>query len=76
MAFLEFKNVRVAGFSAGVPKKIICNLDLANLSKDYDAAAFVETTGVLERCAFGVGLSWGTVRFETSDLVISDLVEI
>ena len=49
MAFLEFKNVRIAGISAGVPKKKICNLDLKNLSKDYDAAAYVETTGVLER---------------------------
>lgn len=49
MAFLEFKNVRIAGISAGVPKKKICNLDLRDLSDDYDAAAFVETTGVLER---------------------------
>lgn len=49
MAFLEFKNVRVAGISAGVPKKKICNLDMKDMSKDYDAAAFVETTGVLER---------------------------
>ena len=40
MAFLEFKNVRIAGISAGVPKKKICNLDLKDLSKDYDAAAF------------------------------------
>ena len=49
MAFIEFKNVRIAGISAGVPKKKICKLDLKNLSKDYDAAAYVETTGVLER---------------------------
>ena len=49
MAFLEFKNVRIAGISAGVPKKVIRNLELHNLSKDYDAAAFVETTGVEER---------------------------
>lgn len=49
MAFLDFKNVRIAGISAGVPKRKICNLDLMNLSKDYDAAAFVETTGVMER---------------------------
>ena len=40
MAFLEFKNVRIAGFSAGVPKKKICNLELQNLSKDYNAASF------------------------------------
>lgn len=27
-------------------------------------------------CGFGVGLSWGSVAFETDDLVISDLVEV
>ena len=27
-------------------------------------------------CGFGVGLSWGTVRFKTKDIVISDLVEV
>lgn len=27
-------------------------------------------------CGFGVGLSWGSVRFETNNVVISDLVEV
>lgn len=27
-------------------------------------------------CGFGVGLSWGTVAFETDDIVVSDLVEV
>ena len=27
-------------------------------------------------CGFGVGLSWGTVAFETNNIVISDLVEV
>lgn len=27
-------------------------------------------------CGFGVGLSWGTVRFETNNFVISNLVEV
>lgn len=27
-------------------------------------------------CGFGVGLSWGTVSFETNKLIISDLVEL
>ena len=27
-------------------------------------------------CGFGVGLSWGSVRFETNNIVISDLVEV
>lgn len=49
MAYLAIKNVRIAGISAGVPKRTICNLHLQNLSADYDAAAFVETTGVFER---------------------------
>ena len=49
MAFLEFKNVRVAGMSAGVPKRRVCNLDIQDISADYDAATYVEATGVLER---------------------------
>ena len=49
MAFLEIRNVRIAGMSAGVPKKVVSNLDIDNISKDYDAAAFVEVTGVKER---------------------------
>lgn len=59
MAFLEVRNIRVAGMSAGVPNKVVCNLDIENVSKDYDAASFVEVTGVKER------------RFD--DLTVSDL---
>ena len=72
MAFLEFKNVRIAGLSAGVPKHVVNNLETQSISKDYDAAAFVETTGVKERRIDD--------RFTTSDLcyaaaekLISDL---
>lgn len=49
MAFIETKDVRIAGIAAGVPKRVVCNLDIADISADYDAAAFVETTGVKER---------------------------
>lgn len=51
MAFLEFKNVRIAGIAAGVPKNIVSNLNLPSgeMSTDYTPEAFVETTGVLER---------------------------
>jgi len=49
MAFLSYKNVRIAGISVGVPKRKISNLDVVNISKDYDAASFVEVTGVKER---------------------------
>ena len=27
-------------------------------------------------CGFGVGLSWGTVAFETNNIVVSELVEV
>ena len=27
-------------------------------------------------CGFGVGLSWGTVAFETNNIIISNLVEL
>lgn len=50
MGFIEIKNVRVAGISAGVPKNIINNLEAQTIfSKDYNNQEFVETTGVKER---------------------------
>ncbi len=49
MAFLDIKNVRIAGISAGVPKNIIKNEGDVVKSKDYDASSFVKTTGVVER---------------------------
>jgi len=52
MAFLEFRNVRIAGISAGVPRFIASNLHPLNddgISSEYTPEAFVETTGVLER---------------------------
>lgn len=49
MAFLEFRNVRIAGIGAGVPQKRLATLDTEGLSIDYDAAAFIEATGIEER---------------------------
>ncbi len=53
MAFCEFKNVRIAGIAAGVPKNIISNLTLSaekgEISTEYTPEAFVELTGVKER---------------------------
>ena len=49
MAFLSYRNIRVSGISVGVPKNKICNLDIEDISEDYDAASFVEVTGVKER---------------------------
>lgn len=50
MAFVEVKNVSVKGISAGVPHRVIDNLkEFNDYSQEYDAAAFVESTGVKER---------------------------
>lgn len=50
MAFLSIPNVKVAGIAAGVPKRVISNLNVPyRISKDYDNTDFVATTGVIER---------------------------
>ena len=52
MAFVDFKNIRIAGISAGIPKFVASNLHpLENdgVSSEYSPEAFVEATGVLER---------------------------
>ena len=46
MAFLEFKNVRIAGISAGVPKHVEKTV---STTSEYDAESFIETTGVREK---------------------------
>jgi 3-oxoacyl-[acyl-carrier-protein] synthase-3 len=52
MAFCEFKNVRIAGIAAGVPKTIASILDGDEdimLAEGTSAEDFVEATGVRER---------------------------
>jgi len=72
MAFLEFKNVRIAGISAGVPKRKVCNLDIKDISADYDSAAFVETTGVLER-RIDEALTTSDLCVAAAEKLLSDL---
>lgn len=72
MAFLEFKNVRIAGVSAGVPQRKVCNLDIKDISADYDSAAFVETTGVLER-RIDEALTTSDLCVAAADKLLADL---
>ena len=51
--------------SASIPLTIVTQLKEA-----------CSTPKALVCCGFGVGLSWGTVFFETDHLVVSDLVEV
>lgn len=76
MAFCEFKNVRIAGIAAGVPKTVYSNLDLSSekgeISKDYTPEAFVELTGVLERRCSHV-LCTSDLCFSAAERLIADL---
>lgn len=72
MAFLETKNVRIAGIAAGVPDTIVRNTGSEVQSDDYDAAAFVETTGVSERRFTNI-LTTGDLCYAAAEKLIADL---
>ena len=76
MAFCEFKNVRIAGVAAGVPKNIVSNLDLksgdGSISSDYSPEAFVELTGVRERRISDV-LTTSDLGFAAATRLVADL---
>ena len=75
MAFIEFKNVRVAGIAAGVPKNVSSNLqptadDL--ISNDYSPEEYVKTTGVAERRT-SLTLTTADLGYYTAEQLIADL---
>lgn len=75
MAFLEFKNIRVAGISAGVPSQIASNLTPSeedSVSSDYSPEDFVKTTGVEERRVSGQ-LCASDLGVPAAEKLISDL---
>lgn len=72
MAFLEINNVRIAGMSTGVPATIVKNTDDTVHSENYDAASFVETTGVAER-RYSQSLTTSDLCYAAAEKLISDL---
>lgn len=75
MAFLEFKNVRIAGISAGVPKNIASNLHPTEddaVSSDYAPEDFVKTTGVMER-RVSYELTTSDLCYAAAEKLIADL---
>jgi 3-oxoacyl-[acyl-carrier-protein] synthase-3 len=72
MAFLEIKNVRIAGVASGVPATIVKNSDDTVHSENYDAASFVESTGVEER-RFSPELTTSDLGYMAAEQLISDL---
>lgn len=49
MAFIELKNVRIAGLSAGVPKNVEYTKDNPNISSEYNYEDFIKSTGIRSR---------------------------
>lgn len=75
MAFLEFKNVRIAGIAAGVPKNVASNLhpsDQDNISHEYTPEEYVKTTGVEER-RVSSELTTSDLSYAAAEQLIKDL---
>ena len=75
MAFLEFKNVRIAGIAAGVPKQIFSNLhpdESDCISSEYAPEDFVKVTGVKERRVSDT-LTTSDLCYEAAEKLIADL---
>lgn len=73
MAYLNIPNVRVAGISAGVPKRIINNLNVPyKISEDYENSDFVSTTGVIER-RVAPNITTSDLCYAAAERLISDL---
>lgn len=75
MAFLEFKNVRIAGIAAGVPKQIFSNLhphETDCISSEYAPEDFVKVTGVEERRVSDT-LTTSDLCYEAAERLIADL---
>lgn len=73
MAFLEVKNVRIAGVAAGVPKRCLDNLNsVTRISEEYDNAQFVANTGVRQR-RLDENLTTSDLCFPAAIKLLSDL---
>lgn len=69
--FFNFKNLKISGIAAGVPKNIVKSEDL-DLSADYDAAAFIETTGIRER-RYSNDFTTSDLCYAAAEKLIADL---
>ncbi len=75
MAFLEYKNVRIAGIAAGVPETIADNLHPTEddaVSTEYSPEDFVRTTGVKER-RVSFELTTSDLCFAATERLFADL---
>lgn len=72
MAFLKFEQVKITGIAGGVPSNIISNVTGISNSDNYDAQAFIETTGVAER-RFSSVLTTSDLCYAAAERLIMEL---
>ena len=72
MAFFKFEHVRIAGMAGGVPSNIVSNAAGISSSDDYDAQAFIDSTGVAERRVSSV-LTTADMCYAAAEKLIADL---
>lgn len=72
MAFLKFDHVKIVGMAGGVPSSVVSNAAGISSTDDYDAQAFIETTGVAERRISEV-LTTSDLCYAAAVKLISDL---
>ena len=70
MAYFSFNNVRIAGFSAGVPRTVLTNEGMDG--GQYSASSFIQSTGVLNH---RVSDDWtaGDLCYEAAEKLVADL---
>ena len=72
MAFLEFKNVRISGISAGVPKHIEYNKDYPYFEAG-EAEKYIASTSVRERRIADPGVCSSDLCYSAAERLIEDL---
>lgn len=72
MAFLEFKNVRISGISAGVPKHVEYNQDYPYF-EEGEAEKYIASTSIRERRIADPGVCSSDLCYSAAERLIKDL---
>lgn len=72
MAFLEFRNVRISGISAGVPRHVEYNKDYPYF-EEGEAEKYIASTSVRERRIADPGVCSSDLCYSAAERLIEDL---
>ncbi len=72
MAFLDIKNVRIAGMATAVPKNVIHNKEVMQSNNETEIKSFIEQIGISERRNSSV-LTEADLQVAVSERMLADL---